>query len=178
MQGPDVSTEISFRLDSGSGMPPACPLSASQQAYNPACLHSVLAGRPRGFGFVVFESPEVVKKVIESKHTIDKRDVECKIAVPKEEVPTPPGGADASTKTRKIFVGGLAPTVDDQVRHNTCLRLLGDVGSCSCVPCALLSSRVVTFCWPKPHLHHSELPRYHLCPACGLCLCCCCCRAL
>lgn len=72
-------------------------------------------GRPRGFGFVVFESPEVVKKVIESKHTIDKRDVECKIAVPKEEVPTPAAGADASTKTRKIFVGGLAPTVDDQV---------------------------------------------------------------
>lgn len=82
------------------------------------CLPSVLsaAGRPRGFGFVVFESPEVVKKVIESKHTIDKRDVECKIAVPKEEVPTPAAGADASTKTRKIFVGGLAPTVDDQVR--------------------------------------------------------------
>lgn len=73
------------------------------------------AGRPRGFGFVVFESPEVVKKVIESKHTIDKRDVECKIAVPKEEVPTPATGADASAKTRKIFVGGLAPTVDDQV---------------------------------------------------------------
>lgn len=53
--------------------------------------------------------------MIESKHTIDKRDVECKIAVPKEEVPTPAAGADASTKTRKIFVGGLAPTVDDQV---------------------------------------------------------------
>jgi hypothetical protein len=83
----------------------------------------VLAGRPRGFGFVVFESPEVVKKVIESKHTIDKRDVECKIAVPKEEVPTPAGGADASTKTRKIFVGGLAPTVDDQVRHCDSQRL-------------------------------------------------------
>lgn len=73
------------------------------------------AGRPRGFGFVVFESPEVVKKVIESKHTIDKRDVECKIAVPKEELAPSAAAADASQKTRKIFVGGLAPTVDDQV---------------------------------------------------------------
>jgi NADH dehydrogenase (ubiquinone) flavoprotein 1/RNA-binding protein Musashi len=86
-----------------------------QQA-NPGAPVFLCAGRPRGFGFVVFESPEVVKKVIESKHTIDKRDVECKIAVPKEEVPTPASGADASAKTRKIFVGGLAPTVDDQVR--------------------------------------------------------------
>jgi hypothetical protein len=91
------------------------PTSLVQQA-NPGAPVFPCAGRPRGFGFVVFESPEVVKKVIESKHTIDKRDVECKIAVPKEEVPTQASGADAGAKTRKIFVGGLAPTVDDQVR--------------------------------------------------------------
>lgn len=65
--------------------------------------------------------------MIESKHTIDKRDVECKIAVPKEEVPTPAAGADASTKTRKIFVGGLAPTVDDQVRSLVPLLEPGDL---------------------------------------------------
>jgi RNA recognition motif-containing protein len=32
-------------------------------------------GRPRGFGFVLFESPEVAEKVVSSKHTIDRREV-------------------------------------------------------------------------------------------------------
>ncbi|KAF6265637.1 hypothetical protein COO60DRAFT_1292051 [Scenedesmus sp. NREL 46B-D3] len=72
-------------------------------------------GRPRGFGFVVFESSEVADKVVASKHTIDRREVEAKKAVPKEDNPTPSQPADASQKTRKIFVGGLAPSVDEQV---------------------------------------------------------------
>jgi RNA recognition motif-containing protein len=33
------------------------------------------SGRPRGFGFVVFESYEVADKVVASKHTIDRREV-------------------------------------------------------------------------------------------------------
>lgn len=41
--------------------------------------------------------------------------VEAKKAVPKEENPTPAQPADAAQKTRKIFVGGLAPSVDEQV---------------------------------------------------------------
>lgn len=32
-------------------------------------------GRPRGFGFVVFESSEVVDKVVAAKHMIDRREV-------------------------------------------------------------------------------------------------------
>jgi len=32
-------------------------------------------GRPRGFGFVVFESIEVADKVVSTKHTIDRREV-------------------------------------------------------------------------------------------------------
>lgn len=64
---------------------------------------------------MVFESPEVADKVVSSKHTIDRREVEAKRAVPKDETQASQAAADASQKTRKIFVGGLAPTVDDQV---------------------------------------------------------------
>lgn len=43
------------------------------------------SGRPRGFGFVVFESAQVAEKVVASKHMIDKREVSQ--AVPAEEEP-------------------------------------------------------------------------------------------
>lgn len=76
-------------------------------------------GRPRGFGFVCFADPAVVDKVVaQSKHHIDRREVEAKRAVPKDDTPAPPppaGGDAAAQKTRKIFVGGLAPTVDETV---------------------------------------------------------------
>lgn len=42
-------------------------------------------GRPRGFGFVVFADPEVAARVVSQAHTIDRREVEAKRAVPKEE---------------------------------------------------------------------------------------------
>lgn len=93
-------------------------------------------GRPRGFGFVVFESSDVADKVVATKHTIDRREVECKKAVPKEEnaASSPPssneggvtGNVNASAaggsatgaaggRTRKVFVGGLAPGVDEKL---------------------------------------------------------------
>lgn len=33
-------------------------------------------GRPRGFGFVVFEDPLVADKVVSIQHTIDRREVQ------------------------------------------------------------------------------------------------------
>ncbi|KAG1667895.1 hypothetical protein FOA52_013656 [Chlamydomonas sp. UWO 241] len=100
-------------------------------------------GRPRGFGFVVFESPEVADKVVAARHTIDRREVEAKKAVPKEEgagdagvagggaggglgagaggggatagLAGAPAGSMPATQPagRKVFIGGLAPAVDD-----------------------------------------------------------------
>jgi RNA recognition motif-containing protein len=34
-------------------------------------------GKPRGFGFVVFENPTVADRVVKNKHTIDRREVRC-----------------------------------------------------------------------------------------------------
>ncbi|DBB01762.1 TPA: hypothetical protein ACH3X1_000380 [Trebouxia sp. C0004] len=71
-------------------------------------------GRPRGFGFVVFEDPLVADKVVSIQHTIDRREVEAKKAVPKDDQPTMRyGGVQQTQRTRKIFVGGLAPSVDE-----------------------------------------------------------------
>ena len=73
------------------------------------------SGRPRGFGFVSFEDPSVVDKVVAMQHTIDRREVEAKRALPKEESPVSKDmqAAASGQRTKKIFVGGLAGTVDE-----------------------------------------------------------------
>lgn len=75
------------------------------------------SGRPRGFGFVCFEDPSVVDKVVAMQHTIDRREVEAKRALPKEESPVSKDmqAAASGQRTKKIFVGGLAGTVDEDV---------------------------------------------------------------
>ncbi|KAI3436696.1 hypothetical protein D9Q98_006111 [Chlorella vulgaris] len=73
-------------------------------------------GRPRGFGFVVFADPIIADKVISVQHTIDRREVEAKRALPKEESPVSKDQQAVATgqRTKKIFVGGLAATVDEE----------------------------------------------------------------
>ncbi|GMH42273.1 hypothetical protein BSKO_10192 [Bryopsis sp. KO-2023] len=72
-------------------------------------------GRPRGFGFVVFEDPGVADKVVVQQHTIDRREVEAKKAVPKEEHQAKKqSGEIMSQRSKKVFVGGLAPSVDEK----------------------------------------------------------------
>lgn len=76
-------------------------------------------GRARGFGFVVFADPVVADRVVQEKHTIDGRIVEAKKAVPRDEQQSTPrtnnGGLGPAnhTRTKKIFVGGLASTVTE-----------------------------------------------------------------
>ena len=36
-------------------------------------------GRPRGFGFVVFDDPTVADRVVLQPHTIDRREVRCRL---------------------------------------------------------------------------------------------------
>ncbi|CAK9233359.1 unnamed protein product [Sphagnum jensenii] len=83
-------------------------------------------GRARGFGFVIFADPAVADRVVNEKHTIDGRTVEAKKAVPRDEqqqnVPRSSSGgqgpAASHTRTKKIFVGGLASTVTEDDFRN------------------------------------------------------------
>jgi RNA-binding protein Musashi len=76
-------------------------------------------GRARGFGFVVFTDPAVADRVIKEKHLIDGRLVEAKKAVPRDDQSPIASrniniqGSPVPTRTRKIFVGGLASTVTE-----------------------------------------------------------------
>ncbi|CAM6082193.1 unnamed protein product [Calypogeia fissa] len=65
-------------------------------------------GHPRGFGFVTFADPAVCDRVVEDKHVIDGRTVEAKKSVPRENMATSKG-----PKTKKIFVGGIPPSITD-----------------------------------------------------------------
>lgn len=76
-------------------------------------------GRARGFGFVVFADPAVAERVVREKHMIDGRIVEAKKAVPRDDqnvVNRNNGslqGSPGPSRTKKIFVGGLASTVTE-----------------------------------------------------------------
>jgi len=73
-------------------------------------------GVSRGFGFVIFDDPASVDKVLaQGDLSLDGRKIDCKIAVPKADIGTAPG----THRTRKIFVGGIPPqtTSDDLKKH-------------------------------------------------------------
>ncbi|KAL5718154.1 hypothetical protein ACHQM5_011090 [Ranunculus cassubicifolius] len=67
------------------------------------------SGQPRGFGFVTYEDPSVVDKVIEGEHIINGKQVEIKRTIPKGTV------SSKDIKTKKIFVGGIPATVTEEV---------------------------------------------------------------
>ncbi|GMH29175.1 hypothetical protein Nepgr_031018 [Nepenthes gracilis] len=86
-------------------------------------MRDKVSARPRGFGFVVFADPAVVDRVLQDKHTIDGRTVEAKRALSREEQQnssrsgTGSGvrnyGSGGNIRTKKIFVGGLPPTLTE-----------------------------------------------------------------
>ncbi|PNW75795.1 hypothetical protein CHLRE_12g560300v5 [Chlamydomonas reinhardtii] len=62
--------------------------------------------KPRGFGFITFADPAAAQAACAEPHTIDGRQIDAKPSVPHGE-----GGQQPRSK--KIFVGGLAPETDD-----------------------------------------------------------------
>jgi RNA recognition motif-containing protein len=75
-------------------------------------MRDKITGNGRGFGFVTFADMEVAKKVAAQKHEVRGRTVEAKIAVPRGEQ-IGGGGGGKSGGVCKIFVGGLAPDLND-----------------------------------------------------------------
>ncbi|CAI0436913.1 unnamed protein product [Linum tenue] len=90
-----------------------------------AVMRDKTTGRPRGFGFVVFAEPSVLDRVLQDQHTIDGRTVEAKRALSREEQQTnvktgnsnsarsTGGGGGGYVRTKKIFVGGLPPSLTE-----------------------------------------------------------------
>ncbi|KAL6568269.1 hypothetical protein OROHE_003953 [Orobanche hederae] len=70
-----------------------------------------LSGRPRGFGFITFSDLEVAERVLQERHVIDGRSVEVKRTVPREDVQG--RGGVSNSKTKKIFVGGLPLSLNE-----------------------------------------------------------------
>ncbi|CAL9073765.1 hypothetical protein MUK42_09107 [Musa troglodytarum] len=63
--------------------------------------------KPRGFGFITFDDPSVVDKVIEDTHAINGKTVEIKRTIPKGAAPL------KDFKTRKVFVGGIPTSLTE-----------------------------------------------------------------
>jgi RNA recognition motif-containing protein len=73
-------------------------------------------GGSRGFGFVTFADSSSVDKVLADEDLeLDGRKVDCKIAIPREQL----GGSSGLQRTRKLFIGGLSPlTSEEQLKDH------------------------------------------------------------
>lgn len=65
------------------------------------------SGRSRGFGYVTFSSADDAKKALESEHSLGGRNLEVKVATPKEEM------KGTSKKVTRIFVARIPPSVTE-----------------------------------------------------------------
>ncbi|KAG8384868.1 hypothetical protein BUALT_Bualt04G0163100 [Buddleja alternifolia] len=68
-------------------------------------------GQPRGFGFITYADASVVDRVIEDTHIFHGKQVEIKRTIPR-------GANSKDFKTKKIFVGGIPTTVDEDEFRN------------------------------------------------------------
>ncbi|KAL1342148.1 hypothetical protein HN51_028736 [Arachis hypogaea] len=94
---------------------------------NASVMRDKNTGKPRGFAFVEFADPSVLDRVLQDKHVIDGRTVDAKRALSREDQQVSvtsrggnshsgwnSGGNGGNTRTKKIFVGGLPPTLTEE----------------------------------------------------------------
>lgn len=73
--------------------------------------------RPRGFGFVTYADPAVANKVSGQKYTVDGREVETKLSVPRDQIAPGQPLVDPTPREPpcvKIFLGGIGPNSTDR----------------------------------------------------------------
>jgi RNA recognition motif-containing protein len=61
------------------------------------------SSKSRGFGFVSFHDPDSSQLVLDQKHSILGKEVECKAALSKQDS----NQRVSDEKSKKIFVGGI-----------------------------------------------------------------------
>ena len=61
------------------------------------------SSKSRGFGFVSFVDPDASQLVLDQKHSILGKEVECKAALSKQDS----NQRVSDEKSKKIFVGGI-----------------------------------------------------------------------
>jgi RNA-binding protein Musashi len=64
------------------------------------------SGKSRGFGFVTFVDPKSAQRALSAEHTIDGRQCQAKIALPK--------GDAAPARTTRIFIARIPASVTEQ----------------------------------------------------------------
>ncbi|XP_022104624.1 RNA-binding protein Musashi homolog 2-like isoform X12 [Acanthaster planci] len=80
--------------------------------------------KSRGFGFVTFGDPKCVEKVLKTeRHEVDSKKIDPKVAFPKRSPPkiddnSEPCNGTPVTRTKKIFVGGLAASTTPEDLKN------------------------------------------------------------
>eukprot|EP01017_Pseudomicrothorax_dubius_P047021 TRINITY_DN837_c0_g1_i9.p1 TRINITY_DN837_c0_g1~~TRINITY_DN837_c0_g1_i9.p1 ORF type:complete len:325 (-),score=62.47 TRINITY_DN837_c0_g1_i9:142-1116(-) len=86
-----------------------------------------LTGKSRGFGFVTFLTAKISNDLLTKDHTIDGKEVvstllcltslkvDCKRAIPKEQIPN---ASNTSYRTKKLFVGGLPHNITKEIFYN------------------------------------------------------------
>ncbi|GBF90957.1 heterogeneous nuclear ribonucleoprotein-like [Raphidocelis subcapitata] len=68
-----------------------------------------ITGKPRGFGFITFDSEAAARRACGDTHALDGRTIDAKPSVPQDSQQRP--------RSKKIFVGGLAPdTTPDEFK--------------------------------------------------------------
>jgi len=76
-----------------------------------SCVLRDKTGHPRGFGFVQYEDPSVVEKVLAETHVLDGKTLDIKKAISRKDAPRGSSSGSTRIQSKKIFVGGLDTSV-------------------------------------------------------------------
>ena len=88
--------------------------------------------RSRGFGFITYRDTKNIDNLLNDQpHIIDGKKVECKLAIPKDQINYVPefNSEESNTKITKIFVGGLPPKLEENQMYDYFSKF-GEIEQC------------------------------------------------